>query len=178
MVYQQVFDAVFKTLDSFFWPLFHVSSDTEFNLVFGVLLISLLVSALVVAITNKVVDQDKMRELKAKTAGYQEKIKKAQKRRDLKRVSSLQKEMMKYQKEMMGMSMKPMMYTFIPFIVIFTWLRQYDYLNEFVAQQGYLVALPFALPKFGSAVGWFGWYLLCSFPMSILIKKLFKIEGP
>lgn len=175
---QEFLDPVFKTLDGLFWPLFHMSSNTKFNIIFGVMLISLLVSALIVGITSKVVDQKRMKELKAKTASYQEKIKKAQKRKDMKKVSSIQKEMMKYQKEMMGMSMKPMMYTMIPIIVIFTWLRNYDYLNEFIAQQGYLIALPFTMPKFGSTLGWLGWYILCSFPMSVLIKKIFKIEGP
>ncbi len=165
-------------MDGIFGPLFHISSNPQVSAIVGVMFISLLVSVIIVAITSKIVDQKRMKELKAKTASYQEKIKKAQKTKNLKKVSSIQKEMMKYQKEMMGMSMKPMMYTMIPIIVIFTWLRQYDVLNDFIVQQGYLVALPFALPKFGSTLGWLGWYILCSFPMSVLIKKIFKIEGP
>lgn len=175
---QELFDMVYKTMDGFFWPVFHLTPNTKFNVIFGVTIISLLVSALIIAITNRIVDQKRMKELKAKTASYQKKIKTAQKKRDLKKASALQKEMMKYNKEMMGMSMRPMMYTMIPIIVIFTWLRQYDYLNDFIAQQGYLVALPFTLPKFGSTLGWLGWYILCSFPMSVLLKKIFKIEGP
>jgi uncharacterized membrane protein (DUF106 family) len=175
---KEIFEPVFQVMDGLFWPLFHLTANPEFNTIVGVMLVSLLISALIFAITNKVVDQKRMKELKAKTASYQEKIKEAKKRRDLEKVSSIQKVMMKYQKEMMGLSMRPMMYTMIPIVVIFTWLRQYDYLNDFVAQQGYLIALPFVLPKFGSTLGWFGWYLLCSFPMSVLIKKIFKIEGP
>ena len=177
MVYE-ILDIVYKTLDGLFWPFFHITSNPKISAILGVMLISLLVSAIIVAITSKVVDQKEMKELKAKTASYQDKIKKAQKRKDTKKAASLQKEMMKNQKGMMGMSMKPMMYTMIPIVAIFTWMRQYDFLNDFVAQQGYLVALPFALPKFGSTLGWFGWYILCSFPMSVLIKKILRIEGP
>lgn len=175
---QKFLDPVFKTLDSFFWPIFHITPNQDVNLIVGVMIISLIISALIVGITSKVVDQKKMKAIKARTSSYQEEIKKAQKRKDTKKVSALQKEMMTHQKEMMGMSMKPMMYTFVPIIVIFTWLRQYDYLNDFITQQGYLVTLPFTIPKFGSTLGWLGWYILCSFPMSVLIKKIFKIEGP
>lgn len=165
-------------MDDFFYPIFHLTSDPKLNLLIGIFLVATLISAIIVGITNKLVDQKRMKELKAEIAKYQEKIKKARDRRDLKKATSLQNEMMKYNKEMMGMSLRPMMYTFLPIIIIFTWLRQYDYLKEFISQQGYLITLPFVVPKFGTTIGWFGWYILCSFPTSILIKKIFKIEGP
>jgi uncharacterized membrane protein (DUF106 family) len=169
---------IFKTLDSLFWPAFHITSNAKFNLLFGVFIVSTLISALIIAISYKLVDQKKMKKLKAKVASYQKKINKAKKRKDTKKVAALQRELLKCNKEMMSMSLRPMMYSFIPIILILTWLRRYEYLNDFIAQQGYLVTLPFVLPKFGSTLGWFGWYILCSFPMSILIKKIFKIEGP
>jgi uncharacterized membrane protein (DUF106 family) len=169
---------VFKTFDTFFWPIFHISSNDEFNLLFGVFVVSLVISTIIIYITQKLVDQSRMKELKAEVAKYQKKIKTAQQRRDMKKVAALQGEMMKYNREMMTMSLRPMMFTFIPIILIFTWLRRYEYLSEFVTQQGYLISLPFIIPKFGTTLGWFGWYLLCSFPTSILIKKIFKIEGP
>tara|TARA_Y100000031_G_C8169501_1_gene361053 strand:- start:209 stop:742 length:534 start_codon:yes stop_codon:yes gene_type:complete len=175
---KEILDSVYQVMDWIFWPLFHISSNPKFNAILGVMLISLLISVIIVGITSKIVDQKRMKKLKAKTAKYQETIKKAQKRKNMKKVSSIQKEMMKNQKEMMGMSMKPMMYTMIPIIVIFTWLSQYDFLNDFITQQGYLIALPFTLPKFGATLGWLGWYILCSLPMSVLIKKILKIEGP
>jgi uncharacterized membrane protein (DUF106 family) len=177
-VAEDIFGGIFDIMDMIFGPLFHLTSDPKLGLLVGVFLVATLVSAIIIAISHRMVDQKRMKELKAEIAKYQKKIKKARDRRDLKRASALQNEMMKYNKEMMGMSLRPMMYTFIPIIVIFTWLRQYEYLNEFIAQNGYLIALPFVIPKFGSTLGWFGWYILCSFPTSILIKKIFKIEGP
>ncbi len=175
---QEIIDGVFKVMDSIFGPFFHLTSDTKLSLLIGVFLVATLVSAIIIAISHRLVDQKRMKELKAEIAKYQKKIKKARDRRDLKKATALQNEMMKYNKEMMGMSLRPMMYTFIPIIIIFTWLRRYEYLNDFIAQQGYLIALPFVIPKFGTTLGWFGWYILCSFPTSILIKKIFKIEGP
>lgn len=175
---QDILGGFYGIMDMIFGPLFHLTSDTKLGLLIGVFLVATLVSAIIVAISHRLIDQKRMKELKGEVAKYQRKIKKARDRRDLKRASALQNEMMKYNKEMMVMSLRPMMYTFIPIIVIFTWLRQYEYLNEFIAQNGYLIALPFVIPKFGNTLGWFGWYILCSFPTSILIKKIFKIEGP
>lgn len=172
------FEMVYKTLDSLFWPVFHLTADAKFNAIFGVFMVSTLISALIIAISYKLVDQEKMRNLKSRMTSYQEKINKARKRRDAKKIAALQRELLKCNKEMMGMTWRPMLYTFPLIILIITWLSRYEYLNEFITQQGYLVALPFVLPKFGSTLGWFGWYILCSFPMSILIKKIFKIEGP
>tara|TARA_B100001971_G_C18243476_1_gene572544 strand:- start:905 stop:1465 length:561 start_codon:yes stop_codon:yes gene_type:complete len=174
----EILSMVYKTVDAFFGPIFHITSDPNLNAILGVMIISILVSAAIVGITSKVVDQNKMKSLKSQVAVYQDDIKKAQKRKDLKKISSIQKEMMSHQKSMMMVSMRPMMFTMLPILVIFTWLRQYEVLLDFISLKGYLVALPFTLPKFGSTLGWLGWYILCSFPMSILIKKLFKLEGP
>ncbi|MBI4174833.1 MAG: DUF106 domain-containing protein [Candidatus Aenigmarchaeota archaeon] len=34
---------------------------------------------------------------------------------------------------------------------------------------------PFALPYFGSAFGWLGWYIICSIPLVIIMRKAMKI---
>lgn len=175
---QEIINLVFSLMDDLLGPFFHLTSNTHLNLLIGVFLVATLISAIIIAISNRMVDQQRMKEIKAEIAKYQKKIKKARDRRDIKKAAALQNEMMKYNREMMGMFLRPMIYTFIPIVLIFTWLRRYEYLNDFIAQQGYLVSLPFVIPKFGSTLGWFGWYIICSFPTSVLIKKIFKIEGP
>lgn len=128
------------------------------------------------AITAKVVDQGEMKTLKEKMAKYQEKVKAAQQENDTKELNKASKEMMGLQSTMMSKSMKPMLYTMLPIIVLFGWLRQYPDLQNFVNGQGYLIMLPFALPFFGTKLGWLGWYIMCSFPTSSLMRKALKMD--
>lgn len=38
-----------------------------------------------------------------------------------------------------------------------------------------VATLPFALPFLGSTFGWLGWYIICSMPLVIIIRKAMKI---
>lgn len=38
-----------------------------------------------------------------------------------------------------------------------------------------VATLPFALPFLGSTFGWLGWYIICSVPLVIIIRKAMKI---
>jgi len=159
-----------------FFKLF--GSNQKANVVLGVFMVSTMVSTIIVIISSKVVDQKEMKKLKARMSKVQERLRAAQKAGDQKKASKIQKEMMSNSSEMWQKSMKPMFYTMIPIILIFTWLRNYDPLMNFVEQTGYAVSLPFSLPKWGDKLGWLGWYILSSFATSPLIRKLFKVEGP
>ncbi|MDI6654954.1 MAG: EMC3/TMCO1 family protein [Candidatus Hydrothermarchaeota archaeon] len=168
---------LYSIMDATLGIFFNLSGNAKFNLIFGVFVISAIVSAIIVLITARVVDQKEMKELKAKMAKYQEKIKEAQQKKDLKQVGRLQKEMMRDQGAIMSKSFKPMLYTMIPIILIFTWLRR-EIPN---GPDDYILTMPFSFMKVGEpniALGWLGWYILCSFPTSTLIKKIFNIEGP
>jgi uncharacterized membrane protein (DUF106 family) len=130
----------------------------------------------VVFVTSRVVDQREMKRIKAKLAKYQEKAREAQKKNNMSEFKKLNKEIMSLQSKMMANSFKPMIFTMIPIILIFSWLRHYDYLAAYIKTNGYLVSLPFSLPIWGSKLNWLGWYILCSIPISTLIKKIFKLE--
>jgi len=85
--------------------------------------------------------------------------------------------MMEKQSAMMARSFKPMVFTSLPLIFLFQWLRNYRPLMDYVAHSGgFLVRLPFSLPHFGNHPGWFGWYILYSFSVSGLIKILLLVE--
>jgi uncharacterized membrane protein (DUF106 family) len=163
-------------MDLIFGIPFHLSGNDRFNVMFGVFVISTLVSAIIVIITSKVIDQKEMKELRSKMAKFQEKARAAQKKKDTKQLSKVNKEMMSLQSKMMSKSLKPMIYTMIPIILIFSWLSQYGYLKSFIELHGYVVVLPFSLPIWGTKLKWLGWYILCSFATSPLIKKVFNIE--
>lgn len=168
-------EILYTIMDATLGIFFSLSGSEKFNVIFGVSVISTLVSAIIVFITAKVVDQKEMKELKARMAKYQEKIKEAQQKKELKQMSKLQKEMMRDQGTMMSKSLKPMFYTMIPIILIFSWLS-HKIPN---GPNDYILTMPFSLTgESNIALGWLGWYILCSIPASMLIKKIFKIEGP
>lgn len=167
---------MYTPLDSVFGILFHLTANTNFNMLFGVSVMSILVSVIITVITAKVQDQKELKKLKTKMSKLQEKLKAAQKKNDTKQANKASKEMMGMQSTMMSQTMKPMLYTFVPIIIIFGWLRQYPDLQNFIEIQGYLITLPFALPHWGSKLGWLGWYIMCSFPASSLLRKILKMD--
>lgn len=59
---------------------------------------------------------------KEKTKKLQEELKAAMKRNDLKRAKEIQKEMMASMGSSMSVMLKPMLITFIPFILVFIWM--------------------------------------------------------
>ncbi len=178
-MFEFITEPVFTLFDSTLGLFFKVfGSNQEANMVFGVFMVSALVSTVIVIISAKVVDQKEMKKLKTRMSKVQEKLREAQKAGDQKKTAKIQKEMMQNSSELWQKSMKPMFYTMIPIILIFTWLRNYEALIDFVGQKGYVVLLPFTLPKFGDKLGWLGWYILSSFATSPVIRKLFKVEGP
>ncbi len=169
---------IFLFFDLTLGVFFHLFGDNQVaNVLVGVFTVSSLISVFIVLVTSKVVDQREMKALKAKISQGQEKLKAAQKKGDLKQAKKLEKEALRRSSEMGRKSMQPMFYTMIPIILVFTWLRNYDYLVA-IAEQGYIVLLPFALPVFGDKLGWLGWYILTSFATSPLVRKLLMIEGP
>ncbi|MFQ5815858.1 MAG: EMC3/TMCO1 family protein [Candidatus Hydrothermarchaeaceae archaeon] len=178
-MFEFITEPIFWVFDNTFGLLFGLfGSNQEANVLFGIFLVSALVSAIIVLITAKVVDQKEMKKLKARMSKVQERLRKAQKDGDKRKAAKIQKEMMHNSSELWQKSMKPMFFTMIPIILIFTWLRNYEVLNAFVAQRGYAVLLPFVMPMFGDRLGWLGWYVLTSFATSPLIRKLLKVEGP
>ena len=157
---------------------FHLTDNYQFNVMFGVFWSAFIISLIILLITKKMIDQDKMKELKQKMEEYNKKLREARMKNDMKKVEKITAELFPIQREMMAMSLRPLMFTFLPIILIFNWLKYYEYLNLFIANNGYLVTLPFILPVVGNKLGWFGWYILCSLPVSSALKIMLKIETP
>ncbi|HHQ45082.1 MAG TPA: DUF106 domain-containing protein [Candidatus Altiarchaeales archaeon] len=110
-----------------------------------------------------VLDREMLQEHKKKIKDKQEKIKQAQKNKDMKGMQEHQSELMSLMGAQMKQSFKPMIFTFIPFIIVFQWLR-----GNF-ADVGPVVKI------LGFELGWFGWYLLCSMIAGMALNKILKI---
>jgi len=127
-------------------------------------LISMGLAIMSALVRKAVLDQEKMRETKEKLKRYQEEMKKATKSGDTKKLQKSQAEMMKLTMENLKHSFRPMLITFVPFVLVFTWLKdQYG-------SVGTVVSL------FGFNLGWFWWYLLCAMTVSLIINKLLKVS--
>ncbi|OYT54001.1 MAG: hypothetical protein B6U72_03795 [Candidatus Altiarchaeales archaeon ex4484_2] len=111
-----------------------------------------------------VLDREQMKEMKEKLKKQQTEVKEAAKSGHTKKAQKAQEEMMKLTMENMKHSMKPLMFTFIPFILIFNWLR-----GEY-GDVGTVATL------FGFNLSWFWWYLVTAMLISITLNKIFKLS--
>lgn len=114
-------------------------------------------------VRRAVLDMDRMKEMKEKMKEHQDTLKKATKSGDKKKAKTAQDELMKITIENMKHSFKPMLYTFIPFILVFMWLR-----GQFEEVGTVATVLNFEL-------SWFWWYLVCAMTFSLILNKVLKL---
>ena len=82
------------------------------------------------------------------------------------KLMELNKLAMQKNMEYMRHSMKPTLYTLLPLLLIFGWLR------ETFSDTGDL----FVVPIVGWGFGWLGTYILVSIISSIALRKVFKVH--
>lgn len=148
-----------------------LSSIYEYAL-FVVLGIGIFVSLLITLVTRRVVNWERMREIKAEVSAFQKELREAQRKQDMKSVHNLQqdqKRIMALQGQMMKENFKPTLFYIVPYFIFwFILMGIYG---------GWVVAwLPFRLdlPFFGTWVscGFLSWYLLTYFGSSQIWRKL------
>ncbi|MCG2718483.1 MAG: EMC3/TMCO1 family protein [Nanoarchaeota archaeon] len=105
-------------------------------------------------------DQNKMKELKTEMKDMQKKMKEHKDQPD--KVMSMQKAAMKKNMEYMKHSMKPTLFTFVPIIIVFSWLRgHYEALGN---------------PVIFLGLKWIWVYIIFSLMISIVLRKVMKIN--
>ena len=87
---------------------------------FAIAIIAFIITLLTTLIYKYATDQDLMKRLKQDQSDMKKKMKEV--KHDPEKLQAHQKEMMQKSMELMKHSMKPMLYTFIPVIVLFGWL--------------------------------------------------------
>ena len=140
--------------------------------VFVVLGIGIFISLLITLITRRVVNWERMRQIKAEVSAFQKELSEAQRKRDMKNVHKLQqdqKRIMSLQGEMMKENFKPTLFYIVPYFIFWFILSG--------LYSGWVVAwLPFRLdlPFFGTWVscGFLSWYLLTYFGFSQIWRKM------
>lgn len=120
----------------------------------GVILVALLVSLFVSVVNFFVLDKEKMHNMRARQKTLQEEMK--QHKDNPAKIMELQKEMFSHIGETMRHSLKPMLITFIPLILLFPIVRSMLLTTEI-------------------AKTWFWWYLGTSIIGSMIFRKLFRL---
>lgn len=140
--------------------------------IYSVFIVAAIVALISSAAQYFLVDQEKMREIRAEMSDYQKKLMQARKtgsKKELKKLETKGKLIKQRSSEMQSMTMKPMFLTFIPLLLFFGWVRLQPASSELV------IDLPFTLPYFGDTLGWLGWYFLCSFFFSQVLRKVLNM---
>lgn len=184
-----VLEIIYGALNSVFAPVIALDPNPN-NPIFTIFLISTIV-AFVITLANKLlIDQDKYESIRKEMQEFQQEVRDVQKSGDPKAMADMQKKQMEFmgkQKDMMFMSFKPMIVTMVPILIVFWWMAQQPQISHTVVmlpQIAYYVLLvplfhmfyhPAATtPQF--AIEWLGWYILCSFAMSQLFRKLMGLK--
>ncbi|MBX7076313.1 MAG: EMC3/TMCO1 family protein [Methanobacteriaceae archaeon] len=178
-----VFEIVYTALDAIFAPLIALD-PTPKNPMLTIFVISLIISLITTIAQKLLVDQDEMHQIQEDMKAYQNEMKEAQQSGDNKKLAKLQSqqgEMMAQQSEMMKMSFKPMIVTFIPILLVFYWMAQSVVSKTIVSLPPavyYTLLTPIWHMFYGPpttslpyAVGWLGWYILCTFALSQILRK-------
>lgn len=114
-------------------------------------------------VRNAVLDKEKLKEQRAKLKEHQKIIKEAAKSGDTKKSQKAQEEMLKLTMENMKHSFRPMMFTILPFIIVFGWLKK-TYAGDIVVAT-----------LFGYQLGWFGWYFVNMMIISTILNKIMGV---
>lgn len=79
----------------------------------------------------------------------------------------LQKKQMEFMKESFKLSARPLMFTGIPFFLLFRWFS-----DLFTADSGYTLI---ANPMFFNFLSWFWFYLIFVLVFSMVLRKVLKV---
>jgi uncharacterized membrane protein (DUF106 family) len=192
MAFEFITDPIFAALNAVLLPFINAVGPMV-----AVFIIATVVAFLITLANKLLVNQDRLAYIQGEMKGYQSEMMKAQKSGDEKAMAKMQKkqaEFMDLQKEMMGNSFKPMIVTMIPILLIFWWMATVPAIAGTAGQLGLVVKLPtiafynLLVPLFHmfykqspgvpyQAIEWLGWYILCSFAMSLIWRKYLGLKG-
>ena len=137
-----------------------------FSPVVSLFIVSSFITVLVIGITRIVSNKKAMDEIKERMQNIREQLTAAQKIGDTENAS-------KFIKEMMGVNSEYMKHTykglFVSLIIVLLFL---PYLNVHYGTAA-VASLPFEVPFIGAELTWFFWYVLVSFTMGWVVRKLF-----
>jgi uncharacterized membrane protein (DUF106 family) len=133
-----------------------------------ILLLSVILSIVVTLVYKFATDQNEMKELKKQVKEYQQKMKDT--KDNPTKMLEIQKEMSAVNMKYFKHSMKPMLITIVPFIIIFHLLGK-------VFTGVTVIPLPFHFPlsSLETGLGWIGTYIIFSMLFTTAFRKALKV---
>lgn len=142
--------------------------DSIFNSIFGsviesspigaLLLISFIMSLIVTLVYKWTTDQELLKSLKAEIKELQKGLREVM--HDPEKSMQIRKDLNEKMMKQFKSGLKPTIYTFIPFIILFSWLR------NVYSPMGPLVI----------GLGWIWVYIISSLILGIILRKLFRVS--
>ena len=130
----------------------------NWNLIYGMTILTLILSLFMTLVQKYTTDQKTLREMKAEQKEMQQQMKKLEV--GSKEYTELSMKSMKFMGPMLKLSMRPIIYTAIPIILLFRWFVDYFKLVDF---------------KFFGLLNWFWFYLIGSIIFSSILRKILKV---
>jgi uncharacterized membrane protein (DUF106 family) len=131
----------------------------NWNPTLGMLIIVLIISLFTTLVQKYATDQETLKELRKEQKIIQEEMKKF--RHDPAKIMELQKKQFEFMPRTMKLSMRSIVYTGVPFILLFRWFH--DYFSAI----GEL--------KFFGFLSWFWFYLIFVMIFSTILRKWMKV---
>lgn len=131
------------------------------NLNWGMLIVVFIITLMTTLVQKYATDQETLREMKKEQKEMQKQMKEFQNHPE--KLMELQKKQFAMMPKQMKLSMRPIIYTGIPFILFFRWFNDY-----------FLAA---GSPKFWLGMGWFLFYFILTMIFSSILrsKKIFDV---
>lgn len=129
-------------------------------------LISIFLTVLVLLVNRLAVNRKLMKEIKERITEIRENLTKAQKEGNAEDTNKFFSELMKNYNQYLKLNFKALIISLAIIAIFFPWMK-YKYEGLTIAN------LPFSLPVIGSSLNWIMWYILVSFAIGWVIKKLF-----
>jgi len=139
----------------------------NWNLTIGMLAIVLLISVISILAQKYGTDQKTLKELRAEQKKLQEEMKSV--REHPEKMAELNKRQMEIFPQTMKLSTRPIMFTGIPFILLFRWFN-----DLFTAGSGYTLTTS-SIMFLGISWNWFWFYLVFTLVFSMILRKIFRV---
>ena len=124
----------------------------------GMLILVFIISVFSIVVQKYGTDQETLREIKREQKKLQEEMKSVKEHPE--KLIELQKKQMEFIPQTMKLSTRPIIYTGIPFILLFRWF------SDFFTTMGN--------PKL-LGMTWFWFYLIFTLVFSMILRKIFKV---
>lgn len=164
VVLEQITGMLVNTLDIAFGPL-----AAAFNPAITMFFISSFITLLVIVLNRLVTDRKIITEIKERMHDIREQLTNAQKSGNKDDTNKFLNEMMSINSEYMKHMYKTMFISLIVITVFLPWIKH--------SYEGMAIAnLPFKAPFVGSSLNWIVWYILVSFTIGWVVRKVFGLD--